>query len=180
LTEEEKSAAKSWLGIEEGSSVPDNVYTKTNLLGGKDIEIVPEPAVVVAYSYVPYTSGYGYGPFPELLYSSASSIEQGVTTNYYTDVELTNLYGSTSGYTNANGRLVIRSGSTAKCEMRLLDGTPVVKSTGNMVINSLLTKTSQLENDSGFIAPTVIAGYDSTKTQVLKHINGVLQWVEEA
>ena len=26
-----------------GASVPDNVYTKTNLLGGKDIEIVPEP-----------------------------------------------------------------------------------------------------------------------------------------
>lgn len=26
---------------------------------------------------------------------------------------------------------------------------------------------------------TTVAGYDTTKTQVLKHVNGVMQWVTE-
>lgn len=40
LTEEEKSAAKSWLGIEEeggSAEIPDNVYTEENFIAGENV-----------------------------------------------------------------------------------------------------------------------------------------------
>ena len=47
-------------------------------------------------------------------------------------------------------------------------------------------KTSQLINDSNFITVEEvlselrsITGYDSSKTQVLKNVNGIFKWVDE-
>lgn len=45
------------------------------------------------------------------------------------------------------------------------------------------TKTSELVNDSGFVTTDDvlrnIPGYDATKTQILKNINGTLTWIDE-
>lgn len=54
-------------------------------------------------------------------------------------------------------------------------------------LKSITTKLADMDGDiveiqTGLAANTyltAIQGYDATKTQVLKHVNGVLQWVEE-
>ena len=53
-------------------------------------------------------------------------------------------------------------------------------------IPTVPTKTSQLINDSNFITVEEvlselrsITGYDSSKTQVLKNVNGIFKWVNE-
>ena len=53
-------------------------------------------------------------------------------------------------------------------------------------IRTVPTKTSQLINDSNFITVEEvlselrsITGYDSSKTQVLKNVNGIFKWIDE-
>ena len=58
---------------------------------------------------------------------------------------------------------------------------------GNYALKSEIpTKTSELTNDSNFITDEEvlselcsITGYNSSKTQVLKNVNGIFKWVDE-
>ena len=70
---------------------------------------------------------------------------------------------------------------------QLMDKMNGYQPVGNYALKSEIpTKTSELTNDSNFITDEEvlselrsITGYDSSKTQVLKNVNGIFKWVDE-
>lgn len=88
-------------------------------------------------------------------------------------------YNSQAG---ANYAIAIGAGASATAE-----GAIQIGNTSTSLLTNAHAKTLQvyeyqlLDGNTGLIPPERLGtGYDATKTQVLKNINGVLTWVEEA
>lgn len=82
----------------------------------------------------------------------------------------------------ANYAIAIGAGTSASAE-----GAIQIGNTSSALLTNSNAKTLQvyeyqlLDGNTGLIPPERLGtGYDATKTQVLKHVNGVLTWVEEA
>lgn len=125
-------------------------YLQNTAKGQNSLTILGRPTSKNYSINLGYNS-YAYEPFSVAIGGNAAAIEYSVAIGY--------------GATVISGKNSIQLGegnnSTAKTfqvyEYRLLDG------------------------NTGLIPPERLGtGYDATKTQVLKHVNGVLTWVDEA
>lgn len=120
-------------------------------------------------------------PYPYLsgdnikLYTIVDGIKTAVDPTYYSFDESTNkVTYPLSGDPVASGTVLYLERQTPLTQLE-------DSSLGNFKSNDIermadkLTMIAQ-ENKSN---PAGILGYDATKTQILKHVNGVLQWVTE-
>lgn len=104
------------VNMQGGGSVPDNVYTQENLLGGKDIEIVPEPVEGGIDEHTLACWHFDDSPYDEV---SGLGINGTATGSYTTGVFGNAIYSISGGKTTSSvlfeNQQNITSGFTVDC-----------------------------------------------------------------
>lgn len=124
-----------------------------------------------------------YGNSDVTIGNSASGGGSGVTIG--TSANSANFCVTIGAYANANKQksIAIGSGTSRENAAQATARDAIQLGTGsNSTAKTLQVFEHQLlDGNTGLIPPERLGtGYDATKTQVLKHINGVLTWVDEA